>query len=137
MVCHRIGTGQLVFDVSLPRIRISDSHVDAPEFYESSFWKDSDPNSGLGGWGNPDADFSVPDGGFSGFHLSYPSPHTLRRNFTLLAFDSSFLPAQFFTEPLKEANESFSAPAIRAVLETSAGDYKNFQTSLEVFEVRT
>src|SRR5580658_2330148 len=106
VACRRIGTGQSVFDVSLPRFQISNCHVDAPDFYESSFWKDSDPNSGLGGWGNPNADFSVPDGGFSGFHLSYPSPHTLRRNFTLLAFDSSFLPPLFFTEPLKEANES-------------------------------
>ncbi|KAN0111711.1 Di-copper centre-containing protein [Russula decolorans] len=108
--------------------------IDAPDFYESSFWKDSDPQSGLGGWGDSNADFSVPDGGFNGLHLSYPSPHTLRRNFTLLAFDSSFLPAQFFTEPLKEANVSFSASAIEALLETSAGDYRDFQAAFESFE---
>ncbi|KAN0111160.1 hypothetical protein V8E52_008772 [Russula decolorans] len=30
--------------------------IDAPNFYESSFWKDSDPKSGLGGWGDPNAD---------------------------------------------------------------------------------
>jgi len=127
----------LVLNVSLPRIQISDGHVDAPDFHESSFWKDSDPQSGLGGWGNPNADFSVPDGGFNTFQLSYPSPHTLRRNFTLLAFDSSFLPAQFFTEPLKEANASFSASAIEALLKTSAGDYRDFQAAFETFEVRT
>jgi tyrosinase len=91
----------------------------------------------LGGWGDPNADFSVPDGGFNKLRLSYPSPHTLRRNFTLLAFGSSFLPAQFFPDPLKEANASFSASAIEAVLETSAGDYKNFQAAFESFEVRT
>ena len=111
--------------------------IDAPDFYESSFWKDSDPKSGLGGWGDPNADFSVPDGGFNEFHLSYPSPHTLRRNFTLLAFDSPFLPAEFFPEPLKEANVSISAAAIETVLETPAGDYKNFQAGFEAFEVRT
>lgn len=116
--------------------QISDGHVDAPDFYESSFWKDSDPKSGLGGWGDPNADFSVPDGGFNKFHISYPSPHTLRRNFTLLAFDSSFLPAQFFPEPLKEANASFSASAIETLLETSAGDYRDFQAAFESFEVR-
>jgi tyrosinase len=109
-------------------------HVDAPDFYESSFWKDSDPVSGLGGWGDPNADFSVPDGGFSGFHLTYPSPHILRRNFTLLAFD---LPGPFFTEPLKEANSSFSAPAIESILEGPTGDFKGFQEGLETFEVRT
>ena len=118
-------------------IQISDGHVDSPHFYESSFWKDSNPKSGLGGWGDPNTDFSVPDGGFNNFHLSYPSPHTLRRNFTLLAFDSPFLPPQFFPEPLKEANASFSASAMETLLATPAGDYKNFQAAFETFEVRT
>jgi tyrosinase len=89
--------------------------------------------SGLGGWGDSDADFSVPDGGFSGLHLAYPSPHILRRNFTLQPFN---LPGPFFTEPLKEANSSFSAPVIESLLETSAGDFKGFQVAFEAFEVR-
>ena len=89
--------------------------------------------SGLGGWGDPNADFSVPDGGFSGFQLAYPSPHIVRRNFTLRPFTQ---PIPFFTEPQKEGNASFSAPAIESILETSAGDFKGFQTALEVFEVR-
>jgi tyrosinase len=79
----------------------------------------------------------VADGGFDEFHLSYPSPHTLRRNFTLLPFD---LPVPYFSDPLKEGNASFSASAIEAVLNTSAGDrgdYKGFQTAFETFEVRT
>jgi tyrosinase len=79
----------------------------------------------------------VSDGGFNEFHLSYPSPHILRRNFTLLAFDSSFLPTTFFSDPLEQANASFSASAIEALLDTSAGDYKGFQTTFEGFEVRT
>ena len=108
--------------------------LDAPNFYESSFWKDSDPVSGLGGWGDPNADFSVPDGGFNKLHLSYPSPHTIRRNFTLLAFN---FPAPTFTDPLKEANSSFSASAIEAILETPSGNYKEFQVAFETFEVRT
>jgi tyrosinase len=90
--------------------------------------------SGLGGWGDPNADYSVPDGGFSAFHVSYPSSHTLRRNFTHLPFDlSGFI---FFTEPLKEGNASFSAAVIESILETSAGNYKGFQTAMETFEVR-
>jgi tyrosinase len=108
--------------------------IDAPDFYESSFWKDSNPECGLGGWGDPNADFSVPDGGFNELHLSYPSPHILRRNFTLRPFDSRLLPAAFFTDPLKEANASFSASEIEALLETSAGDYKGFQEAFETFE---
>ena len=111
--------------------------ADAPDFYESSFWDDSDPQSGLGGWGVPDADFTVPDGGFSSLHLSYPSPHTLRRNFTLRPFGDFAAPFNmFFTQPLKEANSSFLAPEIEQLLETSAGDYKGFQEAFETFEVR-
>jgi len=109
--------------------------IDAPDFYESSFWDDSDPQSGLGGWGDPNADFSVPDGGFSSLHLSYPSPHTLRRNFTLRPFgDFSAALDMFFTQPQKEANSSFLAPEIEELLETSAGDYKGFQEAFETFE---
>ncbi|KAF8491892.1 Di-copper centre-containing protein [Russula emetica] len=111
--------------------------IDAPNFYESSFWKDSDPNSGLGGWGDPNKDFSVPDGGFNNFHISYPSPHTLRRNYKLLAFNSSLLPAvlkPFLPDPLLEANVSFTASAIEALLETPAGDYRDFQKTFEGWE---
>jgi len=89
--------------------------------------------SGLGGWGDPNTDFSVVDGGFSGLHVSYPSPHIVRRNFTLRPFD---LPLVFFTHPFKTANTSFSEAVVEAILETSAGDYKGFQAALEAFEVR-
>ncbi|KAH8978459.1 Di-copper centre-containing protein [Lactarius akahatsu] len=98
--------------------------IDAPDYFESSFWKDSDPQSGLGGWGNPKADYSVPDGGFRNLHLSYPSPHTVRRDFTLQPFGDL---------PLKEANSSFLAPEIEKLLETPAGDYKSFQAAFEAF----
>ena len=133
LACHHIGTGQLVLYSFLLRISISDVHTDAPDFFESSFWKDSDPLSGLGGWGNPNADFSVSDGGFDEFHISYPSSHILRRNFTLHPFDAPF---PLFTDPLKEGNVSFLEPVIEAALETSAGDYKGFQEALETPEVR-
>ncbi|KAI0291784.1 Di-copper centre-containing protein [Multifurca ochricompacta] len=105
--------------------------IDAPDFFESSFWKDSNPLSGLGGWGVPSKDFSVPDGGFKALHLSYPSPHTLRRNFTLRPWDIPFI---FFTEPKKMANTSFSASEIEKLLETPSGDYKGFQKSFEAFQ---
>jgi tyrosinase len=88
--------------------------------------------SGLGGWGSKDADYSVPDGGFSRLPLSYPAPHTVRRNFTLLPFDVPYL---FYTEPLKEGNASFSASVVESVLDTAPGDFKSFQASLEAFEV--
>jgi len=36
---------------------------DAPDVYGSTFFKDLDPESGLGGWGDPANDFQVPTGG--------------------------------------------------------------------------
>ena len=131
---HHIGTGQLVFNSFLLLISISDGRTDAPDFFESSFWKDSDPLSGLGGWGDPNADFSLPDGGFDKFHISYPSSHILRRNFTLHPFAE---PIPLFTDPQKEGNASFLEPVIEAALETSAGDFKGFQKALEMPEVRS
>jgi len=117
----------------LPRLCDLNGGIDAPNFYESSFWKDSDPKSGLGGWGDSTVDYRVPDGGFHTLPLSYPSPHTVRRNFTLV------LPP--FPGPLPgptaDNNASFSASVIEAVLNISPGDYKHFQTVVEAPGVRT
>jgi tyrosinase len=124
-----------VIHLSLPRLHDSDGCIDAPNFFESPFWKDSDPVSGLGGWGDPNEDFTVPDGGFHTIPRSYPSPHTIRRNFTLLSFNFPF-PSPIATDTQKIGNTSFTASVIEALLETSAGDYKGFQTVLEAPEVR-
>jgi hypothetical protein len=111
--------------------------ADTPDFVESPFRKDSDDDSGLGGWGDPNVDFSVPDGGFRALRLSYPSPHTLRRNFTFQPFAEIPPPFDvFFPHNQKEANSSFLASEIEKLLETSAGDFKGFQTVFEGFEVR-
>jgi tyrosinase len=125
----------LVIRLSLSCVCDSDYRIDAPDFYESSWWKDSDPVSGLGGWGDPNDDFTVPDGGFHQMPLSYPSPHTVRRNFSLLSFDQPSL-ATLFPDPLKLGNTSFTASVVKAILETSAGDYRRLQVGIEVPEVR-
>ena len=119
--------------LSLPRLRVFNGGIDAPDFYESSFWKDSNPNSGLGGWGDPNADYRVSDGGFHTKPLSYPSPHTVRRNFTLV------LPPFPGAVPgsTTDNNASFSASVIEAILNISPGDYKQFQTVVEAPGVRT
>jgi tyrosinase len=123
------------FTLSLSRVYDSDGYSDAPGFFESSFWKDSDPESGLGGWGDPNDDFSVLDGGFRTFQLSYPSPHHVRRNFTARPWEGQSSP--FVTNPKKLGNTSFTASVIEAILKTAAGDFKSFQTVLEAFEVRS
>ena len=121
--------------VSLSRVYDPDNWIDAPDFYESSFWKDSDPVSGLGGWGDPNADFRVPDGGFHKIPLSYPVPHTVRRNFTLLSFDLP-PPNPLHLDKLKLGNTSFTTSVVEAILGTPAGDFKEFQKALEAPQVR-
>ena len=90
--------------------------------------------SGLGGWGEPNDDYTVLDGGFGNLQVAYPVPHHIRRNFTLLAWKD--IPLPLVTDPLKIGNTSFSAAVIEALLETPAGDYKEFQTVLEALQVR-
>jgi len=90
--------------------------------------------SGLGGWGDPDDDYTVHDGGFRDLLLAYPVPHHVRRNFTLLAWKD--IPSPLVADPLKIGNTSFSASVVESLLETPAGDYKGFQTVLEALQVR-
>ncbi|KAI0271789.1 Di-copper centre-containing protein [Russula aff. rugulosa BPL654] len=106
--------------------------IDAPDFFESSFWKDSDPMSGLGGWGDPNDDYTVHDGGFRNLPLAYPVFHHVRRNFSLLAWEG--IPSPLVTDPLKIGNTSFSAAVIKSLLETPAGNFKEFQTVLEALQ---
>ena len=133
--CRHIGIGLSVINSSLLRGYDSDGWIDAPDFFESSFWKDSDHISGLGGWGDPNDDYTVNDGGFRKFRLAYPVPHGVRRNFTLHPWEdiASF---PLVTDPLKIGNTSFSASVIEGLLETPAGEFKGFQTVLEAAEVR-
>ncbi|THH21568.1 hypothetical protein EW146_g41 [Bondarzewia mesenterica] len=106
--------------------------IDAPNFLKSDFWKDNDTTSGLGGWGDPNNDYQVPDGAFSDFHLSYPSTHTLRRNFTLQPYLDD--PVEFFKNPAKFANTSFTQKEISNLINGYTGDYKGFQAYFEFFE---
>lgn len=94
---------------------------------------DNSSTSGLGGWGDPSKDFVVPEGGFSHFHLSYPSPHILRRNFTL----QPFLPLANFPliiNPQQYANVSFTASEVNKMVNGFVGNFKGFQAYLESFE---
>ena len=131
--CRRIGIGLSVILSSLLRVRDSDDRIDARDFFESSFWKDSDPLRGLGGWGDPDDDYSVHDGGFRDLILAYPVPHHVRRNFTILAWED--VPSPLVIEPLKLGNTSFTPSVVEAILETPTGDYKGFQKVLEALQV--
>ncbi|KAF7376539.1 Di-copper centre-containing protein [Mycena sanguinolenta] len=103
---------------------------DAGNFYESSFFKDSDPDSGLGGWGDASTGYRVLDGAFSAsssFQVSYPVPHTIRRNFTL--FPSFPIPAVWnHTRP---ANVTFTKSVVESLIDGFVGDFKGFNGYME------
>lgn len=109
------------------------SDLDAPDVYESTMFQDFNPVSGLGGWGNLSDDAQVPNGAFSDFQLSYPSYHTLRRNFTLQPYIG--LDPTLFTNPYEDANATFTQSEVDKMVNGFVGDYKGFQVYMEGFEV--
>lgn len=113
---------------------VTSSCIDAADFYGSAFFKDNSTVSGLGGWGDPSRDFEVPDGGFSKFHLSYPSAHILRRNFTLQPFLG--INSTLFPNPALMANTTFTKAKVSAGIGGFNGDFKGFQEYFENFSVR-
>ncbi|GAW10654.1 Di-copper centre-containing protein [Lentinula edodes] len=106
--------------------------ADASDVYGSTMFQDFDPVSGLGGWGNLSDDAQVPNGAFSDFKLSYPSYHTLRRNFTLQPYIG--LNPTLFTNPYEDANATFTQSEVDKMVNGFVGDYKGFQVYMEGFE---
>jgi tyrosinase len=94
--------------------------TDASNFENSTFW-DPDTTSGVGGWGDPNDDYQISDGGFAtDFYLSYPSYHRLRRQYTP-------------TTPNKPtpATDAFMPANITALVDGFVGDYIGFQARFE------
>ncbi|KAF9648026.1 Di-copper centre-containing protein [Thelephora ganbajun] len=61
--------------------------IDAHDVYNASIWDDSP--SGLGRWGDPANDYQIYSGGFKDQIRAYPSPHHIRRNYSLFPFANS------------------------------------------------
>ncbi|KAJ7693382.1 hypothetical protein B0H17DRAFT_1199897 [Mycena rosella] len=116
------------------------SHMDATDFYGSAFFKDSNSKSGLGGWGDASTQFRVLDGAFSAsstFRVSYPFPHTLRRNFTLFPlFDSLSFPTPdvVWKRTRPAATASFTEQVVESMINGFVGDFKGLQAQMEGVE---
>jgi hypothetical protein len=92
--------------------------ADASNFEGSAFWS-LDPTYGVGGWGDPNDDYQVPDGGFAtDFPHSYPSPHRLRRNYTETILGESLL-------------YEITPENVTALVNGSVGTFIGFQAGLE------
>ncbi|KAJ7328833.1 Di-copper centre-containing protein [Mycena albidolilacea] len=110
---------------------------DSKDVFDSVMFKDSNPVSGLGGWGDPANDVRVPDGAFSNrsnFRLTYPSPHTLRRNWTIQPF-LNFPLAGFMSDADEhlDANATFTPAERDKLVNGFVGDFVGFQKYFEGF----
>ena len=105
--------------------------TDSADVLDSDFFKDSDPESGLGGWGDASLDYSVTTGAFSTFQISYPNPHILRRNFSLQPWADLGSLDGFNPYPLTYANSTFTYKNISRLINDFVGDYVGFQKLFE------
>jgi len=92
--------------------------ADASNFQNSTFW-DPDADSGVGGWGDPNDDNQITDGGFVDFAVSYPAPHRIRRQYTPLSSTGESLAAIFTPE------------SQRAMVAGTVGSFIGFQIAFE------
>ncbi|KAI0743508.1 Di-copper centre-containing protein [Daedaleopsis nitida] len=107
-----------------------DWSIDAHDVKNSPLFRDTNPISGLGGWGDPAKDIQVQDGGFRHFEVAYPVPHVIRRNFTLQPF-LPFDGVPVFTNLTQYANESFTPAEVRKLVDWAPGDFVGFQAYME------
>jgi len=94
--------------------------TDTPNFQNSSFWN---PNvtDGVGGWGDPNDDYQITDGGFAdGFSVAYPEPHRVRRMYNP-TFVGQTVPLVTLITPESQA----------AMVNGFVGDYIGFQAVFE------
>jgi tyrosinase len=90
-------------------------------------FSDTDPESGIGGWGSPENDYQIAEGGFSrNFSLSYPIHHGLRRNYT-----ATFHDAKTGVDTGANLLAQISPEAVDAILSQPKGNFTAFQIELE------
>ena len=95
--------------------------TDASNFENSTFW-DPDTTSGVGGWGDPNNDNQITDGGFAkDFVLSYPVPHRLRRQYTPI----------FPGGPATPLMKAFTPESQVAMVNDFEGSFVGFQTKFQ------
>lgn len=110
----------LLFFHAVELIRLT---TDASDFEHSDIW-DPDPESGLGGWGTADNDYQITTGAFAtDYSLVYPSPHTLRRQYTPI------IPGQNGTNVTLAT--LFTPESQKALITGYKADYIHFQQHLE------
>jgi tyrosinase len=111
--------------------------LDAEDFYNSDIF-DDDPRYGLGGWGDPNNDYQITTGGFKDIVRPYPTPHHIRRNFTLFPFDNPAIPPPFADDPTAPrvppdfmVNTTITPQNVEFMVNSFEGDFEAFQAYME------
>lgn len=101
-------------------------YADVKDLYHSSFFG-ADPESGIGGFGDINNDWEVPNGALADFKVSYPSPHQLWRNYTDHPW-AQFGGAEPFPDANGLGNATYNAGEVAKAVNGYKGDFKGFQT---------
>lgn len=95
---YRRRTCALTLSLRLDRAHRKNFHLDAHDLFNSPFF-DNSSSSGVGGWGDPENDYQIYTGGFKDQIRAYPTPHHIRRNFTLYPYANPNLVSPFQGDP--------------------------------------
>lgn len=115
-------------------------YLDTEDFYNSDFFDNS--SSGVGAWGDPANDYQIFTGGLKDIMLAYPSPHRIRRNFTVLPFELpnpiNVFPNDPDVPPLQTdlmINTTMTKQNVDYMVNSFEGDFIGFQTYMESLAV--
>ena len=141
-----IGTGHKVLSaqshvrgtLALRWTRFDSFDLDAQDFYNSNNFWDNSSSSGVGAWGDPTNDYQITTGGLKDIMLAYPSPHRIRRNFTLFPYanpafnifegdpTAPTIPGDFM------ANTTITKQNVDYLVNSFEGDFIGFQAYTEL-----
>ncbi|CAE6450660.1 unnamed protein product [Rhizoctonia solani] len=99
---------------------------DTASFNTSAMW-DSDPVSGLGGFGDPNNDYYLKDGGFQNMKVSYPIKRGIRRQYT----PYPYLAWWWVPRPQEAAVVGMQKSFVDAAINGYEGDFMGFQNATE------
>ncbi|ELU40816.1 Tyrosinase domain-containing protein [Rhizoctonia solani AG-1 IA] len=99
---------------------------DTASFNTSAMW-DSDPTSGLGGFGDPNNDYYVNNGGFKDMKVSYPIKRGIRRQYTPYPYLSWW----WVPRPQEAAVVGMQKSFVDDAINGYEGDFMGFQNATE------
>ena len=85
----------------------------------------------MGGWGDPANDYQISTGGFKDLAVAYPTPHRIRRNFTLYPYDNPNFVAPFPFPKGLMINTTMTTENVDFIVNNYEGDFFGFQTYFE------